>query len=66
MKKPCEYCEEELIQVTSDLGDDLTVEIYPGKMIAAIAFFKTESGEMEQATCSLPMAYCPNCGRKLI
>lgn len=65
MKKPCEYCDEELTMIVSDLGDDLTVEIYPGKMIAAIAFFKSESGELEQETCPIPMNYCPNCGRKL-
>ena len=66
MKKPCEFCEEELTTVQSDIGDDLTVEIYPGHMIAAIAFLRTASGELEQATVQIPMDYCPNCGRKLI
>ena len=65
MKKPCEFCENELLTISSDLGDDLTVEVYPGHMIAAIAFFRKEDGELEQATCSIPMDYCPNCGRKL-
>lgn len=65
MKKPCEYCSDELTTITSDLGEDLTVEVYPGKMIAAIAFFRNQSEELEQATCSIPMNYCPNCGRRL-
>lgn len=65
MKKPCEYCDEELTMIVSDLGEDLTVEVYPGKMIAAIAFFRNQSEELEQATCSIPMNYCPNCGRRL-
>ena len=65
-KKPCEYCEEEMTNLISDLGDYLTMEIYQGHMISAIAFFKTESGEQEQATIEIPMDYCPCCGRKLV
>lgn len=64
---PCEYCEEELTQIPSNLGDDLVMELYPGKLISATAFFINQSDEgMEEACVGIPMNYCPNCGRKLI
>ena len=64
---PCEYCSDDFIRFDSDLGKNLTLEVYPGHMIAAIAFFINPYDEQtEQATADIPMNYCPNCGRKLV
>ena len=66
MKKQCEYCEDELIVLSADNTNDLSVEIYPGKMIYCGGWFKDESGEMIEGAIQIPLNYCPNCGRKFI
>ena len=65
-KKLCEFCEPEFTKVESMDNNNLTMEVYPGKMISAVAFFfdpKTE--ETYEATVSIPMDFCPVCGRRL-
>ena len=65
-KKPCEYCEVDYVGYYSDMGEDLMLEVYPGKMIAAVAFFRNQNTEeLEEAKADIPMNFCPNCGRDL-
>lgn len=66
MKKSCEYCTDELTQITADNTEDLIMEIYPGKAVVCFGFFKDNTGETVEASVEIPMNYCPNCGRKLI
>lgn len=66
-KAPCEYCGQgygELLTVYSPDSDDLTAELYPGIIISVFAYTKDEAGETHEATLSIPMNYCPACGRK--
>lgn len=64
-KKQCEYCEDELYQITADNTDKLIMELYPGKVIACFGYFEDANGETVEATVEVAMNYCPNCGRKL-
>lgn len=65
-KKGCEYCEEDFTYINSDMGEDLQLELYPGKIIGATAFFRNQiTEEQEEARVLIPMNYCPNCGRRL-
>ena len=49
-KKPCEYCEDELYQITADNTDKLIMELYPGKVIACFGYFEDANGETVEAT----------------
>ena len=67
IKPPCEYCEQgynELMTLTSEDSDDLIMEMYPGNCISVYAYMRDESGELTEANISIPMNYCPVCGRK--
>ena len=64
-KKPCEFCDDELIQIKATNTDDLVMEVYPGKVIICFGYFTSEAGECVEASVEVPMNYCPNCGRKL-
>ena len=65
MKKSCSYCEEEVTTIIADECEDLILEVYPGKLIGAIAYFRGSYEELKEAHIDIPMNYCPNCGRKL-
>lgn len=67
-KKSCEFCEDDW---TSDYiehrnGYCLWAEVCPwNNLIAVIAQSNDENGELIEDIYSLPMNYCPECGRKL-
>lgn len=66
-KSPCEYCDHgygELLSLTSEDSDDLVMEICPGNCISAYAYIKGADEETHEASVSIPMNYCPVCGRK--
>lgn len=66
-KKPCEYCEDDnFFHQEGTNGAQLYVEIYPdANYIGITSFANDENGEMIEMTATIPMNYCPNCGRKL-
>ena len=65
-KERCQFCEDELTQITADNTDKLLMEIYPGKVICCFGYFQDQSEETIEAMVEIPMFYCPRCGRKLI
>lgn len=65
-KKPCEFCEDDWWETQEDKGLQVHVEVYPfNNVIGVTAFANDEMGEVIERSISLPMNYCPNCGRKL-
>lgn len=68
-KKPCDYCEDDWQEEYKDHrnGYCLWAEYYPfNNQISVIAQANDEDGEMIEDAITIPMNYCPNCGRKLI
>lgn len=64
--EPCEYCEGEWNTYESDAGNELTLELYPGNIISASAIlYNPNTEETYEASVSIPMIYCPYCGRRL-
>ena len=66
-KESCEFCEcgfDGFLRISSEVGDDLILELYPGHLISASAILRSESGETEVADVEIPMNYCPVCGRR--
>lgn len=67
-KEPCEFCEcgyGDFIRITSEENEEFTLELYPGNCISAGAvFYNPRTEESYEATVSVPMNYCPACGRK--
>ncbi len=67
-REPCEYCDQgydDWTQVVSEDCEDLTIELYPGHVIAAHAVMtNVHTEERYDASVSIPFNYCPNCGRK--
>lgn len=67
-RKPCEFCEDDNWDTYDEnkKGLSLYVEIYPmNNMIGITAYANDECGEVIEESITLPMNYCPNCGRKL-
>ncbi|MBR3740402.1 MAG: hypothetical protein IKN04_08055 [Clostridia bacterium] len=65
-QEPCEYCEGELVTIEAEESGELTLELYPGHIISASAIlYNRNTEETYEATASVPMNYCPACGRKL-
>lgn len=65
-QEPCEYCEGELVTIEAEESGELTLELYPGHIISASAIlYNRNTEETYEATASVPMYYCPACGRKL-
>ena len=68
LKPPCEYCDcgfDDWLGIESDAGADLTLEIYPGHCISASAIlYNPRTEETHEASVSIPMNFCPVCGRK--
>jgi len=66
-KKPCEYCEDVgLWNFSGPNGHQLYVELYPEEnYIGLTSYANNESGECMELQATIPMNYCPNCGRKL-
>ena len=67
--KPCEFCAEETFGAPDVLRNaEVYLEVYPDVgHIAFTVFSKSDDGEVNgEAQYSLPMEYCPNCGRKLV
>lgn len=68
--EPCEYCEcgyGDYLRITSEDSEDLTLELYPGHLISASAIlYNRHTEETFEAAASVPMNYCPVCGRKWV
>lgn len=65
-KKACEYCSEDHWDSEAIGQNQVSVEIYPeANFIAVTAYLQNLNGETEEVTFSIPMNYCPVCGRKL-
>ena len=65
--EPCEYCDGDMIQMHGEADDDrLVLELYPGNMVAASAILYNPSDEETfEDSVSIPMNFCPVCGRDL-
>lgn len=67
-KKPCEWCEDDDYGEPQEGRNGFCVwlEVYPyNNLIAFTAQANDEEGAMQEAYVTMPMNYCPNCGRKL-
>ena len=66
-KKPCEYCEDaSWFSLDGRNGHQLYVEIYPDEnYIGVTSYGADENGDADELSTTVPMHYCPNCGRKL-
>lgn len=66
-KEPCEYCGSDFISLPALEDDDrLILELYPGHCISATAIlYNPNTEEHFEANVSVPMEYCPVCGRHL-
>lgn len=73
-RKPCEYCEEEYYLEPSLDGvemnrtwHNITAELYPfnGHITFISQAENPNDGETDELWVTIPMNYCPNCGRKL-
>ena len=68
-QEPCEYCEGDWQSYSALEGDDadkLTIDLYPGHMISATAvLYNPRTEETEEVSVSVPMDFCPACGRDL-
>jgi hypothetical protein len=66
--EPCDFCDcgyGDVLRIGSEDSDDLTLELYPGHIISASAImYNPRTEETYEATVSVPMNYCPVCGRK--
>lgn len=65
-RKPCELCQDEIIDSQYVGRSQLCVEIYPeiGNIYVG-AYFDDEAGESQELSYNIPMNFCPNCGRRL-
>ena len=64
----CEFCEDSWTSeyIEHRNGYCLWAEYYPYNFqISVIAQGNDENGDMQEDAITIPMYYCPNCGRKL-
>lgn len=65
---PCEWCEDNFStdSIEHRNGYCLWAEVYPfAQMITVFAQANDENGETTEDFVTIPMNFCPNCGRKL-
>lgn len=68
--KPCEWCNEEQFFRTEEDAKNVSgvLEIYPenGHMSVWFQGISDDGGLTHEESFTVPMNYCPNCGRKLV